>query len=499
MKTLVSQPSQGEQAFTHWLRGFNKRVTNRITGRFAGKHIYAVVHHRGRKSGKPYQTPVVAMPFGDSFILPLPYGADVDWCRNLFAAGEFQMEWRGRRYTLRSPQLIEPQDALAAFPKWLHRVLRRTTVYLKAERAVGPDLPPDPKIGKILVYGAGVLGSLYAGKLAQAGYAVTLLARGQRLLELQEQGLRLVKDGGSQPERITVQLTDHLAAEDAYDWVIVIVRKNQMASVLPALAANQHTPNVLFMVNSAEGPGELIQALGRERVILGFPGAGGQRANGIIHYQITARSTQPTTLGELDGAQSERLLHMAQALQAAGFPTAVSGNMDAWLKTHVALVSPIANAIYMAGGSNYRLAHTRDGLVLMVRAIQENLRVLKRLRIPLTPAKYRAIPWVPEPLLVAVLKIAFDTPQAELVLARHANAARDEMMMLADEFRALARSSAVATPAADTLCRYLNPETPVVPEGQAKIPLRWWQLIAAVGALVSLAWLLSGLRKLFRK
>lgn len=44
---------------------------------------------------------------------------------------------------------------------------------------------------RILVYGAGVLGSLYAARLAESGKDVTILARGQRLRELWEHGIVL--------------------------------------------------------------------------------------------------------------------------------------------------------------------------------------------------------------------------------------------------------------------------------------------------------------------
>ena len=485
MNTNASQLQEKTvPGFYNWLRGFNKRATNRLTMRFAGKHVYAVVHHQGRKSGKAYQTPVVAMPWGASFIFPLPYGTQVDWCRNLMSARECRMQWRGRFYPLRSPQLITPQEALPAFPGWQRRLLKQTQVYLKLERAAAPELSPNQPIRRILVYGAGVLGSLYAGKLHQAGYNVTLLARGQRLAELREQGLLLVEDGSDRLEQFPVQVTDRLDPADAYDLVLVVVRKNQLASVLPSLAANQHTPNVLFLVNNAGGPGALIQALGHERVMLGFPGAGGQRVDGVVRYRL-ASSVQPTTIGELDGRQSERMEHIARAFRDAGLPVAISDHMDAWLKTHVALVSPIANALYMAGGSNYRLANTPDGLVLLVRAVKEGLRVLHSLKVPITPVKYRVLSWLPEPLLVAVLHRRLAMPQAELVLARHANAARDEMLTLADEFRILAKQSGAATPAIDSLYCYLNPHYPPVPEGQASLKLVWGPMIAATGALVS--------------
>jgi 2-dehydropantoate 2-reductase len=300
----------------------------------------------------------------------------------------------------------------------------------------------------------------------------------------------LVDDASGMLERIQLPVTDRLAPDDAYDLVLVVVRKNQVPSVLPALAANRRTPNVLFLVNNAAGPAPLVDALGRERVILGFPGAGGQRVDGMVRYRL-ASSIQPTTIGELDGQKTARLAQIERIFREAGLPVAVSDNIDAWLKTHVALVSPIANAIYLAAGSNYRLARTRDGIVLMVRAVKESLGVLHALHIPITPAKYRVLTWLPEPLLTAVLEKRLGSPAAELVLARHANAARDEMTALAVDFRTLARQSGRPTPALDRLFCYLDPSEPPVPEGQASLPLAWGPMIAATGALVS-AGLLAG-------
>ena len=53
----------------------------------------------------------------------------------------------------------------------------------------------------ILVYGAGVLGSLYAARLQEAGQHVSLLARGQRLQDIREHSIVLtdVLTGGPRP------------------------------------------------------------------------------------------------------------------------------------------------------------------------------------------------------------------------------------------------------------------------------------------------------------
>jgi len=341
---------------------------------------------------------------------------------------------------------------------------------------------------KVLVIGAGVLGSLYAAYLSRSGNAVSLLARGERLKQLREHGLVMEKWDTGERFEAPVKLVETLAVDDAYDLVLVLVRKNQVDALLPMLAANRATPNILFMVNNAEGYQPLVDALGAERVLLGFPGAGGTRKEHVIQYHIVEGNAQPTTLGEIDGRISPRLKTVAAIFESAGLPTSLSTNMDAWLKTHVALVSPIANALYLAGGDNYRLSRTPDGIVLMIRAVKEGLAALNQLGIPITPAKYRVLSWFPEPILVAVMRKSLNTQRAELLLARHANHARDEMAKLAEEFHQLVLQSGLPTPAMDYLRLYITPDVPALPENNDRIALDWrgvWKLMAGSAALIT--------------
>jgi 2-dehydropantoate 2-reductase len=267
--------------------------------------------------------------------------------------------------------------------------------------------------------------------------------------------------------------------------VLVIMRKNQVAEILPVLAANQQTPNVLFLVNNAAGSGEWVKALGRERVLLGFVGAGGAREGHVVRYSLTAN--QETTFGELDGQTTPRLEQLDAALKSAGFETDICSNMDAWLKTHVALVSPIANALYAAGGDNYRLARTPDALLLLIRALREGLQTLRALGISVTPSPYRLLAALPEPLLLVFLCRLLATQRSELLLARHANAARDEMQILADEFQTLVREAGISAPAINQLNQYLDPTVPAIPEGSQQMQPRWqelWPVALAVGILI---------------
>lgn len=135
---------------------------------------------------------------------------------------------------------------------------------------------------RILVFGAGPLGSLMAARLHEAGQDVTLLARGQRLADLRTYGVVLEDAVSGEREVVPVPTIDRLAPNDRYDLIMVVMRKNQALAILPLLAANTATPTVLFLMNNAAGAADLCAALGRERVLLGCPAAG-WRTGGPCH------------------------------------------------------------------------------------------------------------------------------------------------------------------------------------------------------------------------
>jgi len=338
---------------------------------------------------------------------------------------------------------------------------------------------------KILIYGAGVIGSLYAAKLKESGQEVSILARGQRLMDIRKYGIVLedVNTGNKTSSRVNV--VEQLDPEDAYDLVVVMMPKNHIPEILPILAANRHTSNVLFMVNNAAGPDEMINALGRERILLGFPGAGGTRKEHVVRYRIVSARQQPTTFGELDGITTARLEQIIDVFKSAGFPIAINSQMDAWLKTHVAEVSPMSNALFMAGGDNYRLARTRDAILLMIRAIREGYMVLQELDIPIVPSKHKILKWIPEPVLVALMRRVFKSDEmADLI--GHAHAARNEMKLIDDEFKFLARSTSVPTPALDQLYTHTDPDLQPVADGSTRISMNWRGVGIVLSALVVL-------------
>jgi deazaflavin-dependent oxidoreductase (nitroreductase family) len=100
-------------AILDYVREFNKRVTNPLMMRMAGrKYWYAsVIEHTGRRSGKNYATPVAPEAVSDGFLIPLPYGIEVDWLRNVLATGHATIRSHGQTYRVVRPEIISANAA----------------------------------------------------------------------------------------------------------------------------------------------------------------------------------------------------------------------------------------------------------------------------------------------------------------------------------------------------------------------------------------------------
>lgn len=100
------------------IRYFNKRVTNPITRNIAGQRYSPIclIRHTGRRTGRLYETPLMAARTLDGFIFALTYGPHVDWYRNVLASGQASLRWQGQEYALEHPQTVDARTGQNAFP-----------------------------------------------------------------------------------------------------------------------------------------------------------------------------------------------------------------------------------------------------------------------------------------------------------------------------------------------------------------------------------------------
>ncbi len=276
---------------------------------------------------------------------------------------------------------------------------------------------------RILVIGAGVIGSVYSARLAAAGHDVAVLARGGRRAQLARDGVRLrspeaeltarpglVPEGGPLPEA---------------DLILVTVRSTQLDAVLGLVAASG-CPAVAFLQHLGAGVQDVQEVVGRERTILAFPGVGGLvRDDGTVEYVEVA--AQPTTID----ATAPRGGTLRDAVASTGMRTASERDMPGWFATHEVFVACLGAGVLACGGAK-ELAADRRGLRTVVQAVHEGFAALAAQGISVTPTALRVLfSRMPRWFAAAYWRRSLAGPVGTVAIAPHTRASRE------DEFAAV--------------------------------------------------------------
>lgn len=279
---------------------------------------------------------------------------------------------------------------------------------------------------KILIYGAGVIGSLYASLLSEAGVDVSVYARGKRIESLSKNGLLYKKSNQIKTARVTVISEVHY--DDLYDFIFLTVRENQLRTALAELKDNV-SPTIVTMVNSLDTYDVWEELCGKGRILPAFPGAGGGFEGDVLDADLTPRIIQPTTIGRTDG----RARKLADLLKRAKIPYQIVEDMHAWQICHLGMVVPIADAYYETNdpkncGRDYNLMKATAG------RIKENFRRISAGGVKLSPSKMNWFKVLPTPIVAFLLGFVFRSDFGDKFMYRHSMKAPDEMKRLHEKF-----------------------------------------------------------------
>jgi 2-dehydropantoate 2-reductase len=313
---------------------------------------------------------------------------------------------------------------------------------------------------KTLVFGAGPLGSLYAHLLYRAGADVTIVARGQRYEFIQANGAVLVDEYTKERIVSSIPVVDAVPHGESYDLVIVLIRKNKLHPVIEILSRNQHIKNILFMGNNVTGFDYYTDALSPEKILFGFPGAGGSVRDQVVHFvdrEKPGAKRLPVVIGEMDGIMRNRTRRIMTLFHESGIPVDVIKDMDGWLKYHAAFVLPIVYVLYKHACDTHAAAKDDDAVRMLIRACKEGGDVLGKLGFKKRyPFKYNFFYWLPEFVTAGILRKMFDSRFAEVAFGLHAKAGVDEMAELSSDFETLIDHASLPTPSIDRLKCYLE-------------------------------------------
>jgi 2-dehydropantoate 2-reductase len=291
---------------------------------------------------------------------------------------------------------------------------------------------------KILIIGAGVNGSACASVLQNSGIDVTVLARGKRYDEILSEGIIIENPVKNKRSVSKVKVINTLNWDDFYDYVLVIIRKNQVPELLPVLAANC-SPNIVFMGNNLAGPDEYTNALGKERVMFGFVYAGGKREGDIIKAIIIKSIAVP--FGEINGAITPRLIRLINILRHGGFRAKASTRIIDFLMTHGVGVPLFANLIIKYKCDARALSKSSTDLNLLVKALRESIDILPALGYRVVPKIQYLGKIIPRFIFVSFLQLFLSSKLCEVGGVYHVTQAPDEMHCLTNELKVLVEKS----------------------------------------------------------
>jgi 2-dehydropantoate 2-reductase len=292
---------------------------------------------------------------------------------------------------------------------------------------------------RILIFGAGVIGSLYAVRLSSIGMDVALFARGQRLDALKKKGLLYYE--GNILKKAFVKIIDKLENHDVYDYIFVAVRYEQVEGALMEIKDN-HSKNILTLSNAIRYDGWL--KIAGDKLVPGFPGAGGDIKEDIVYAKFGSKNIQGTTFGEINGEKTERIMEISKIFETAKIPFEISSNIQAFHITH-ATVSMANRHFYTENGMvDLKSAKSMKILKRIAVDIKNNLAHMEKIGISIMPSKMIVLKKMPVYLLVLIFHIMLNIKYTrDVLLGNHARNAKNEVLLLNKDFHSFITSRAV--------------------------------------------------------
>ena len=243
---------------------------------------------------------------------------------------------------------------------------------------------------RVLIFGSGVIGRIYAARFLTAGFEVVVLSRGVAADQLRQTGITL-RTGQRTAATVFPRVVENTVEAGPVDIALVTVRGDQLDAALPQIASLQARV-VVSLLNLPRGLGEFTEAVGADRFVAAFPGVAGRlEGDGTVTYIEVPQ--QPTVVGLNSSGTTDTAGPPGEVLallKSAEFPTVTTVRMPAWLQTHAIFIAAFESAI-AASGDVVVLAADRSAVRSLVLAVREGFAALEVQGATITPRALRVI------------------------------------------------------------------------------------------------------------
>lgn len=307
---------------------------------------------------------------------------------------------------------------------------------------------------KILVYGAGVLGSHLAHVLHNAGHDVTILARGNRLEALKTNGLKIRHYLQLRTTVDEIKVTDGFGINDEYDIVFIVMQYQQTDKVLPYISENLKTKNYIFIGNNPfpEKTEEFVNRNSsiKKNLYFGFFMAAGRIENDcVISAHTGGKNSGSLIIGSLGGENLDIFKELKWKIKLD-----IQSDINSWLKCHAIFVLPVCYAIYECDGDLRKASRKVNNDI--IDAIIEGYDLIRSMGFIPAPPEDEKLVKEHRALAYAFIKFCAVTPVGRLMTCDHAMNAIAEMRALDNAIEVLRKQSSVSMVKWDALRKYMR-------------------------------------------
>ena len=231
---------------------------------------------------------------------------------------------------------------------------------------------------KILMFGRGVISTLYGWALERDGNEVDFYVRPGRAadfgssVDVDIRDGRASRKGQSVHEEWPITLREDLGPDHDYDLIFVSVNHDQLDTVVDFLKPRVGRATVLIFNNIWTEPAAAVAGLPREQIVWGFPGGGGGYSGNTLHGGFV----KSIFLGDFDGSsRTDRHRGVRELFATAGFSISEVKDFRSWLWFHFILDAGIMVG-WLRMGSFDALVRSRPALQEVVRLVREMIPIL---------------------------------------------------------------------------------------------------------------------------
>lgn len=294
---------------------------------------------------------------------------------------------------------------------------------------------------RILIIGAGVLGSNLAHSIKK-GNDVTILARNKTYENLKNNGL-IIKHKLGKRSVDHFNVIDKLEENDIYDVIFVVSRFSSLDSIVKIIEKNK-SKNIVFVGNNMNS--EKYMNIKDKNILFAFFMAAGKKYDGYIN-SICLNKIE---IGRTDGKDISNEF-IKSIFKETKIKVTIENKMNDYLKTHACAVLPLVFASYKVDGNLKLLKKDKEYSLLIMDAIIEGYDVLKKLGYEILPKGEYENCVNKKEKCAFIYRFMFSNFIGKMCISDHAMSAREEFILLDNEFEKLKKKSKLETKVYDKL------------------------------------------------